>query len=251
MRKSKSLSRDLSSDNLKFFQSFFSRTTQEIVYPLRSVLNLTDNLLKKYSDRDFEYIGHKEFIDILRTLKMMRERLQHCFDTTQRILSLDKKRVGFKEDRCDVNEVIHHTINMIRHQLEISGSRIRLKLAGHLPFLTLSSVELTEIMINILTNAIQSMIGGGIIYLRTTYQRKDDVVEIECRDEGMGIPKEALPHVFEPFFTTKQGTEEKSPGLGLSIVYSIIKAHKGDIVIKSSLRKGTTVTISLSAKKKK
>ena len=248
MPKLKSSSPDDSSNHLIFLQSFFSGATQEIIYPLKSVLNLTNDLLKKYSERDFEYIGHKEFTDMLRTLKMMRDRLQHCFDTTQQLLNLNKKRVGFKEAGCDVNEVIHQTVGLMRHQLDISGSRVKLKLAKKNPPVRMDSVELTEVTLNILTNSIQSMIGGGTIYLRTFFSRKDKLVGIECRDEGMGIPKEILPHIFEPFFTTKQGSAEKNPGLGLSIVYSIIKAHKGDIIIKSSLRKGTLVTILLPEK---
>ena len=236
-----------SSEQLKLFESFFSGATQKVVYPLKNVLNLSDHLLKKYRERDFEYIGHKEFKDILRTLKMMRDRLEHCFNTTQRLLNLDKKHAGFKETRCHVNTVIHQTVGMMRHQLEISGSHIKTKLARNLPTIKMTSIELSEVMLNILTNSTQAMLGGGTIYLKTSYDSKQRGIKIECRDEGIGIPKDALPYVFEPFFTTKQGTEEKSPGLGLSIVHSIIKAHKGNIVIKSSLRKGTTVTIDLPA----
>jgi len=75
--------------------------------------------------------------------------------------------------------------------------------------------------------------------------RKDNMVRIECRDEGVGIPQENLSRVFEPFFTTKHRGLEKSSGLGLAIVYSIVSSYRGEVVVKSDLRKGTTLTILL------
>ena len=63
--------------------------------------------------------------------------------------------------------------------------------------------------------------------------------------QSVGIPKEVLDRVFEPFFTTKPRGLEKSSGLGLSIVYSIIKNHQGEVTIKSDFRKGTFFTILL------
>jgi len=62
-------------------------------------------------------------------------------------------------------------------------------------------------------------------------------------DTGLGIPEEIRDKIFEPFFSTKK--REKGTGLGLSISYGIIKAHHGDILVKSKEREGTTFTIKL------
>jgi signal transduction histidine kinase len=93
--------------------------------------------------------------------------------------------------------------------------------------------------------------GGGKVQITSRYQKAIDCVRIDCRDDGVGIPKEALSRVFEPFFTMKPRGLEKSSGLGLSIVYSIIKTHQGQVKIKSEYRKGTLVTILLPTYKHK
>ena len=235
----------LSQKNIVFFQSFLAGTTREILYPLKNALNLTDQILRKYSDRHFEYIGHKEFKEMMGALQIMREELKHSFKTTERLLSLDKKRAGLDAEGSDVNEAIDRAVGMVKHQLDIFGIPVVLKLAKRLPRLKISPLELTEVIANILTNSIQSMTGSGKIYVRAVYHANKKCVEIQCRDEGAGIPKEILPHVFEPFFTTKQQTGQRGCGLGLSIVYSTIKASHGDVIIKSSSRKGTTVTVLL------
>ena len=239
-----------SSEVPQFFQSFLAGTTQEIVYPLKNALNLTEYILKKYSDCHFEYIGHKEFKEMLQTLETMRDELKYCFETTQRLLKLDKKRVGMDIEGSDANEIIRRVIGMLKYQFDIFDISMQLNLAKKLPVLKIGALELAEVIVNILNNSIQSIMGGGKVYFRTRYLSQKRSIEIECRDEGIGIPKDVLPHVFEPFFTTKKETGQRSPGLGLSIAQAMIKASKGEISIKSSLQKGTTVTILLPVQSK-
>jgi len=114
-----------------------------------------------------------------------------------------------------------------------------------LPLVAIGPLEFNQVMTVILTNAIQALPGGGDIYLNTSYRKNEKRVRVECRDDGMGIPPEALPRIFEAFFTTKNRGLEKSSGLGLAIAYSIMKAFQGDVVVKSKLRRGTLVQVFL------
>ncbi len=93
-------------------------------------------------------------------------------------------------------------------------------------------------------NAIDAMPGGGTLTIET--ESKQDQVLVRVSDNGLGITKEAIPHVFEPFFTTKEQTMGK--GLGLSAAYGIIKAHKGKITISSD-QQGTTFSVFLPVQK--
>ena len=101
---------------------------------------------------------------------------------------------------------------------------------------------------NVLKNAIQSMPAGGVLNVIVTQNKLKGEITIEIKDTGVGIPAEILPHVFEPFFTARHRGPEKSSGLGLAIARSIIKRVKGEITMKSNLRQGTAVKITLPAK---
>ena len=86
------------------------------------------------------------------------------------------------------------------------------------------------------------MAGGGRLSLSTA-GGEDDTVSASVGDSGGGIEEKSLEHIFDPFFTTKEG----GSGLGLSIVYRIVEAHKGRIEVNSVRGKGTTFTVVLPA----
>jgi len=110
-------------------------------------------------------------------------------------------------------------------------------------------VQLEQILLNLLINARQAMLGkGGSITIRAQEIEGEKAVRIQVIDTGPGIPEKLLPKIFEPFFTTK-GTakkgESKGTGLGLAICKEIVEHHKGRIEVQSTVGKGTTFGIVL------
>jgi len=85
---------------------------------------------------------------------------------------------------------------------------------------------------------------GGTLTLRA--EGDPEAVRIQVADTGVGIPPEVLPHVFEPFFSTKEGGT--GVGLGLSVVYGIVKRHMGRVDVESAVGKGTTFTLRFPRK---
>jgi len=233
------------SEKTKVLQHFIEGTTYEIYHPLKGLLDHSKNLINKYENRPFEYIGFKEYKDIMRTLGNMRDQIQYCFDTTNRLLDINRRKIGLKIKLSHINTHIRDAIKMLQYQKEVLDIQFQLKLAVHLPPVAIDPIEASQMITNVLTNALQSIPSGGIVSLKTTRLKKSNMVQIECQDNGIGIPKENLPRVFEPFFTTKHRGLEKSSGLGLAIVHSIVKTYGGDISIASDLRHGTTVKIIL------
>lgn len=242
------------SEKMKALQNFITGTVHEIQHPLKGILDHSQTLVEKYKDRPFEYIGYKEFKDIMQTLEAMRDQVKSCFDTTDKLLDINRRKVKLKGNHCDVNEIIRAAVKGLRQSFEVSGIRPVLRLAGHLPPAAIGALEFGNVMTNILTNAIQAMPRGGNLDVRTfedkgaqrkslAKSRGDRKIHIECHDEGVGISSEDLPRVFEPFFTTKHRGLGKSAGLGLTVAYSIIKSFQGEIVVKSKLREGTLVKI--------
>jgi two-component system, NtrC family, sensor kinase len=104
--------------------------------------------------------------------------------------------------------------------------------------------QLTQVFVNLFTNACHAMeTGGGTLSIATELELARGTVKIVVSDTGHGIDSENLKHIFDPFFTTK--TEGRGTGLGLSIVRNIVLLHGGSIVVDSEPRQGTTFHLEL------
>ncbi len=102
--------------------------------------------------------------------------------------------------------------------------------------------QFQQVLTNLIFNAIEAMPEGGVLTLKVGRQGANNLVWIEVADTGAGIAEEVMPHVFEPFFTTKG--EGQGVGLGLSLVYSIVRRHGGDISAQSEPGQGTVFTVT-------
>jgi len=141
----------------------------------------------------------------------------------------------------------------------LRGSRVKchFDLAEDLWAAEIDVGQISQVISNLVINADEAMPGGGTIGVRAVNRvvgpgtalplRPGDYVEMSVEDNGVGIPPEYLDRVFEPYFTTKQ----KGSGLGLAVVYSIVKGHEGHILVESKLGVGTTFRIWLPASRKR
>src|SRR5207249_4080565 len=125
--------------------------------------------------------------------------------------------------------------------------QVRTALADGLPFPSGDGASLQRVLINVLTNAVDAMDGGGEVSVTTQLsagaeQGRGGIV-VEVQDTGGGIAPELLPRLFDLFVTTK--APGKGTGLGLAVCQEIIKAHGGTITIASQPREGTCVRLFL------
>lgn len=220
-----------------------SGIAQELDAPLQSMVKSSQKLIDDFKARDFEYVAYKDFKAIIGTIEQINRQLKRCAQTTKRLKSLDQSHLT--SSHCQINEVVKEVVELFEQQLKSAKIKILLRLSPDVPAVKLSKIEGHQIIHNILINAIQAMPAGGKIRIQTTADLVRNIAQINISDEGVGITPEHLSKIFEPFFTTKERGVEKSAGLGLSIVYSIVHAAGGDINIQSSLRKGTLVHIDL------
>lgn len=226
-------------------QNFISGTTHEIHYPLEGLVKQINKLIKLYKDREFEYIGYKEFVHIFETLENMRDQAQYCFDTTDRLINISKRKIGLGRNYSDVNKVVRESLQAIRDGIIRIDGTIHTKLSPRLPPAAIGEIELGQVIIKVLTNSLQAVNNGGKVEVRTSHLKKSNQIRIECVDDGIGISRDDLAKVFDPFFTTKERGLEKSSGLGLAIAYSIIKSFQGSISITSNRKSGTRVKLLL------
>jgi two-component system NtrC family sensor kinase len=111
------------------------------------------------------------------------------------------------------------------------------------PPLRARRVEIDQIFVNLLSNAVQAMEGKGRLELATRLQ--DGAMIVRVSDTGCGIPKARIHQIFDPFFTTKD--PGKGTGLGLSIVHQIVNKYGGTVGIESEPGKGSTFSVHFPA----
>jgi signal transduction histidine kinase len=152
---------------------------------------------------------------------------------------------------ADLNDVLGRTFKLLQSAVPPTVELV-LDLAPRLPRVLCDAEQLKQVFINLAQNAFQAMPGGGRLTVSTSVRRDDlafwregarrpDEVEIRFRDSGPGIPQEEHERIFVPFHTTK----EKGTGLGLAICQRIVKAHQGDLRIRSAPGEGAEFIISL------
>jgi signal transduction histidine kinase len=146
-------------------------------------------------------------------------------DVVDRIGSLVKKAPPRKEV-VDLNVAILEVIALTRSEAVKTGVTVGTQLAGELPRIQCDRVQLQQVMLNLIVNAIQSMSGvedGNRELQISTVSIEPEGVRVAVRDTGPGLSPESLSRLFEPFYTTKP----EGMGMGLSICRSIIEAHGG------------------------
>lgn len=156
--------------------------------------------------------------------------------------------LDFSRDRAlelqlgQINGLIRETLSA----MEIADNiTVDLDGIGELPEFYFDGDQVHQLMVNLITNALQAMPGGGLLCMKTWVN--DGVAEISFEDSGQGIAAEDFKRVFDPLYTTKvRGT-----GLGLSIVKGIVERHGGRITLKSNAGEGTVVTVGLPLLRKR
>jgi PAS domain S-box-containing protein len=140
------------------------------------------------------------------------------------------------EDR-EINPIIKDLLDFVRYELEEADVRIVEDFADELPLLRLDEKYIKQAVLNIVKNAISAMPDGGTLSVAT--RRHGDEVLLRISDTGEGMSEEVLNKIFEPYFTTRNF----GSGIGLTLVYKIVKEHMGDISVVSQEGKGSSFAI--------
>ena len=143
--------------------------------------------------------------------------------------------------KTEINQVLASDLSAIEPQLLSSNVILKRRFGADIPELRLDPGLFHQVVLNLATNAAQAMPRGGELAVSTSFNSSKGTVGISFKDTGEGIPATNLEKLFDPFFTTR----EKGTGLGLAIVHQIVKAHGGEIEVRSHEGKGSEFTISL------
>ncbi|MCD6498494.1 MAG: HAMP domain-containing histidine kinase [Deltaproteobacteria bacterium] len=216
---------------------FLGIATHDIKAPLAAVEGylraLSDGTVDPGSDRGRQWIERSR-----QRLEGMRRLVTDLLDISRiesgKILS-DKTRVNLlalAREACETFGV----------QAETSGLTLTLESPDEVPLVCGSQDRLRQVVDNLVSNALKFTEEGGVTIRLTP---KDDMLEFQVEDTGIGIPQESLDHVFTDFYRVRTAKRREGAGLGLAIVYRLVEAHGGTISAASTLGKGTRFTVRL------
>jgi signal transduction histidine kinase len=222
------------SEKLASLGQLAAGVAHELNNPLGTILLYSDILLKDAGPES-----------------QMREDLEVIVEETKRCKGIVAALLEFARQNqvvarpTDLNALILSVIEVERKRYEDKPVEISHKLVAELPKIQADYAQIMQVLVNLIENAVDAMPTGGKVMVRTL-KEPAGMVTIEIVDNGTGISSEDLKKLFTPFFTTKpigMGT-----GLGLPIVYGIVKMHRGQIVVRSEVNQGTTFIIQLPIK---
>jgi PAS domain S-box-containing protein len=215
----------------------------ELNQPLNAI-RLGNEFLKKMIDED-KKIPEDELYFVVNEVTGQVDRAAAIINRLREF----GRKAEFTKEEVAINKPIEGVFAIIGKQLRLQNIRVELDLDEALPSILGHKNRLEQVIFNLVTNARDAILqkrdrGGGpdhgLIKIRSSAQGGRVLVTIS--DNGMGIPDHARDKIFEPFFTTKEAG--KGMGLGLSIVYGIVRDYEGDIHVESTEGEGTTFRLT-------
>jgi signal transduction histidine kinase len=201
--------------------------THEIKNPLSGVIAALDLLRSEKHENDEVY-------------EQMLAELRRVTGTVDALLRLGKPQPP--QRACvDMSRVVREVTSLFTARLRRAGVQLEIEISDDIPTLQLDSGLMVQLLVNLLTNAMQATDrGGSIKVLLAPFPHRDGVV-LAVSDTGRGIARETLDRIFVPFFTTK----EEGTGLGLAICRQIVEQHGGTIKAESEVGAGTSMIVLL------
>jgi signal transduction histidine kinase/CheY-like chemotaxis protein len=218
----------------KMKSEFVSTVSHELRTPLSSVLGFTELLLNKElkPERRTKY---------LQTIYNEALRLTDLINDFLDIQRMESGKQSYEKKFIDMVNILHHVIDLQKvntelHQINLSNELEETIILG-------DRGKIEQVFTNLLSNAIKYSPSGGNIDIRI-YQC-NNMIAVDIKDEGLGIPKEAIPHLFQQFYRVDNSDRRRigGTGLGLAIVQEIVNAHNGEVSVSSEYGNGSIFTI--------
>ena len=213
---------------------------------LTAMIGFCDLLLQRHG------VGDPSFADLIQ----IKQNANRAAGLVRQLLAFSRKQ-PLKPKLIDVTENFVELSHMLKR---ILGEQVSLQFnhGSELGYIRVDPVQFSQVIINLCVNAKDAMENNGVLNISThttvlsdSYQFGDDIIKpgefvvIDVKDTGCGIPTENLIRIFDPFFSTKQNIVGSGTGLGLAMVYGIVRQTEGFIKVDSEIDKGTTFSIYL------
>ena len=223
-------------DRLK--DEYVKMVSHDLKSPLASIQSLLEVILGRFAGP----IDGK----VKEILQRIQKKVEFLHHYTKDLLDLSRIRAekNLNIKKFNIKEVIDTAAEIALPKIGEKEIQLNIDIPERFPDIEADKELLTYVFLNLIANAFKYTQSGGKVWVRLS--QADNVLMIEVRDTGIGIPAEDIPHIFEEFFRANNVAKTtKGTGLGLSLVKHIIERHGGRIFVESELGKGTVFTFTL------
>lgn len=210
-----------------------------VAHEVNNPLGGLQNFVKMMKKEPENVLQNREFLDL------MSEGLKRIEIIVKQLMTFSRPYSTHMSNHR-LNEIVENSLRFVDHRIKESGVHLKKELSLDLPEIYGDADNISQVLINIIVNALDSISKGGNLIIKTGYcDFHPSSIQVAITDTGSGIPEEILNKIFNPFFTTK----EMGSGLGLAISKRIVDDHNGNIVVKSNPGEGTTFYVCLPVRK--
>ncbi len=222
---------------LSTMEEMASGMAHEISQPLAAIVNYTRGCVRHLEKNHYD---HDQLKNVMEKAATQAER---AGEIIQRLKNFFCKGQLIKTS-CMMNNVIRETTSLMKNELMQSKTKIEFDFDKNIPLIFIDKIQIQQVMLNLIQNAIESMTQNHIKEKRIhihTITASSETIETTITDSGPGFSKEVINKVFMPFFTTKA----HGRGMGLAICRSIIEAHGGEFTINPNTSGKSWIRFSL------
>ena len=221
---------------------FISNITHELKTPVATVA-VAIEALKNFNAID-DPMRTKEYLDISSNEL---QRLNLLVDKVLKLSMFENKEVELKYESVDLKQIVDEVVGSLKLQFEKQGALVTVTSSGNL-HIQGDQLNLQSVVFNLLDNALKY--GEKVPIINIMLEEKQDSVELQIADNGIGIEPEYKEKVFEKFFRIPHGDTHNAKGYGLGLSYTaqVIQKHHGTIVMESEVGVGTKFIISIPKK---
>nr|WP_319395609.1 response regulator [uncultured Desulfobacter sp.] len=222
----------LHQDKIMSLGKLAASVVHEINNPLSGILNYL-RLMARLIDKGQIVEKQEKFSSFLEIAVL---EISRCSDILSNLLTFSRKS-SISYGPVQVKDLVARCVKISHHKFKLQTIQLHVAVEDGIPDILADAGQIQQCLINLMFNAMDAIDGPGQVWISAGFDSGGQQVFIHVKDSGKGISQAVLPHIFEPFFTTKD--EGHGVGLGLSIVYGIMRSHGGDIRVAQSSDKGT------------